>query len=150
MIMKEQDRHLTAKNLLGIYPKDDAGYIQLEHQIGSRLIWTMCPEGMSQEQAIAVTNQMLPELWSNIPQAIACAEQYSRETMPEFWIIQDESDVIGERLDVWSIRLFPDQMSSEYYVSTNHDLILSDEDLKYPDTYGMTVCRDVTGTLSVR
>lgn len=111
---------LSQSGLLGRYPLR-AGYVQLEHQIGKRLIWVMCRPDDSEPECVERADEMLGMAFSGIAAAIALAEKVSRALFPEFWVMHDRSGIAGHRLDVWSVTLTPDEGTVSYDVSRNHE-----------------------------
>lgn len=115
---------LRKSGLLGRYAARN-GYIQLEYQIGIRLIWVMCPLGDPEHECVNLADEMLDTAYDGIPAAIALAEEASRPLFPEFWAAHDASGIPGDRLDVWSVTLRPDDGTIEYDVSRNHSFDFS-------------------------
>jgi hypothetical protein len=133
---------------LGVYPRNPDGYIQLEFQRGRRLIWVMWHEDMSEESSVAIANGMLPKAWEMMPEIVRFAESESRKELPEFWARHDASGISGERLDTWSISLFPDRLESQYDVGQNYDFF---EKSNLPDDLPeYDVGLDYSGLLCVR
>jgi hypothetical protein len=110
---------LNKCEMMGQYPIDEE-YIQLEFQIDRRLIWIRCRPEMSEDECLRLGNLMFPAAWEDISAAIELAESVSRLRIPEFWAAHDNSGLVGNRLDVWSVALTPDKNLVTYEISRNH------------------------------
>ncbi|WP_157378879.1 hypothetical protein [Burkholderia ubonensis] len=153
---------LSGHQPLGVV-SDDGGYFRSEYQVGTRLVWVRCRHRLDCAECVSKADEILPEIWAAIPDAIAIAEVYSRTKIPDFWSTHDRSIRKGARLDVWGLTVTPDvgdvwfdisrNWSFDYSSSTffnddywNEEPVLLPE---LPDPYHVYVIRDRSGRLSV-
>ena len=154
---------LRKSGVLGRYALG-AGRIQLEYQLGRRLIWVVCRSGESEDACVARADEMLDMACRGIPDALALGEQASRVRLPAFWAAHDRSGVHGHRLDVWSVTLTPHEGTMSYDISRNHDFDFDapafepDDALRerpialpdFPDEEMIVVDRSASGLMQLR
>lgn len=147
---------------LGLY-EDPDGFFRSEYQVGRRLVWVRCPHQKGCLACLSQTDELLPEIWAVIPDAIALAEDHSRTIYPGFWLPHDESTIEESRMDVWGIRITPVTGLSSLHVSENHDFpwartaYAKDDEWherplrlpRFPDGHFVDLDRDASGALSV-
>jgi hypothetical protein len=114
-------------------------------------------------ECVGKTDEILPDIWAAIPDAIAVAEGYSRNQIPDFWSTHDKSKREGPRLDVWGIAVTPDLGEARFDISRNYrfdyssptffkDDYWNDEPVLLPELptpYHVYVIRNGAGQLSV-
>ena len=119
---------------------------------------------MPESQCVALAESMFDHAYDEIQMAILVAENASRLLMPEFWVAHDASRIPGNRLDVWSFTLTPEDLSVNYYVSRNHEFdfdapVFEPEDYlseypislpHVPDCHGVHVERTQFGELRAK
>jgi hypothetical protein len=96
------------------------GRMRLEYQIGSMLIWVHFPDTMRDQNALTIAGTLIDSAMDGMANAVQIAEQKSREQLPDFWEVHDQSGLDGDRLAVWSLSLDVDSHSVEYEVGRNH------------------------------
>jgi len=147
---------------LGVF-SDVRGHFRSEYQIGRRLVWVRCHHRLNCLECVGKTDEILPNIWAAIPDAIAIAEGYSRNQIPNFWSAHDKSKREGPRLDVWGIAVTPELGEASFDISRNHSFDYSsptffkddywnDEPVllpELPDSYHVYVIRNGAGQLSV-
>jgi hypothetical protein len=113
-------QRLCVDNSLGIYPAQD-GFVTYEFQEDKILVHVRCPCDGDSGNYLTSAEEMLTKALSDAPKAVAFAEIKSRELMPDFWSIHDQSCRTGSRLAVWLIDLNPSDGTSSFMISRNHD-----------------------------
>jgi len=153
---------LRGNRPLGVF-SDVSGHFRSEYQIGSRLVWVRCRHRLDCLECVDEADEILPDIWAAMPDAIAIAEGYSRKQIPDFWNTHDKAKREGPRLDVWGIVINPDLGEASFDISRNYgfdyssptffkDDYWNDEPVllpELPDPYHVYVIRNGSGQLCV-
>jgi hypothetical protein len=153
---------LIGNRPLGSYSDRD-GFFRSEYQVGARLIWVRCQHRRDCLECVERADELMLDVWSSVPKAIALAENHSRKAIPEFWARHDTSKREGSRLDVWGITITPDVGVARFDISKNYsfdftsptfskDDYWNDEPIllpELPDRHHVYIIRDRLGSLSV-
>lgn len=147
---------------IGTYSDWDS-FFRSEYQVGKRLIWVRCQHCLDCLECVERADDLMPDIYAAMPNAVALAESYSREAIPDFWAVHDTSKREGSRLDVWGITITPvigvvrfdisENQSFDYASPTfSKDDYWNDEPIRLPelpDRHHVYVVRDRDGSLAV-